>query len=265
MSPQTRSYSPVRSSNLVSSGPTAKLEHVTERFAGLWTDLEQEKQNRRIAESTRLQMFQESVTRLEKSLEAEVKRRAESDKQLQVHFEGEIRTLQERSAVQLSEMQVALKGAVESLSNRVQDLHSLIREEREQRRSDIEHLATSLVGKVNECVQALDEERNSRVQEQAISLKRFGEDLITISQRVDQEKMMREGELSSLRSEVHEALGNRNVTDEQFKNAALDEISNLKASLQLEREERVAEDDEIVQAINDYTKALQEGLKLVNA
>lgn len=30
-------------------------------------------------------------------------------------------------------------------------------EEREQRRNDIEHLATSLVGKVNECVQALDE------------------------------------------------------------------------------------------------------------
>jgi hypothetical protein len=31
------------------------------------------------------------------------------------------------------------------------------REEREQRRNDIEHLATSLVGKVNECVTALDE------------------------------------------------------------------------------------------------------------
>lgn len=26
------------------AGPTAKLEHVTERFASLWTDLEQEKQ-----------------------------------------------------------------------------------------------------------------------------------------------------------------------------------------------------------------------------
>ena len=31
------------------------------------------------------------------------------------------------------------------------------REERDQRRNDIEHLATSLVGKVNECVAALDE------------------------------------------------------------------------------------------------------------
>lgn len=36
-------------------------------------------------------------------------------------------------------------------------VRACLREEREQRRSDIEHLATSLVGKVNECVQALDE------------------------------------------------------------------------------------------------------------
>lgn len=33
----------------------------------------------------------------------------------------------------------------------------LRREEREQRRNDIEHLATNLVGKVNECVAALDD------------------------------------------------------------------------------------------------------------
>jgi hypothetical protein len=42
-------------------------------------------------------------------------------------------------------------------------------------------------------------------------------------------------------------LGNRNLADEQFKNVTLDELSNLKASLILEREERIAEDDEIVQ------------------
>jgi hypothetical protein len=43
------------------------------------------------------------------------------------------------------------------------------------------------------------------------------------------------------------------------------QVAALKAALALEREERIAEDDEIVQAVNDYTKALQEGLKLVSA
>mmetsp|Transcript_27178 Transcript_27178/g.69192 ORF Transcript_27178/g.69192 Transcript_27178/m.69192 type:complete len:278 (-) Transcript_27178:593-1426(-) len=269
--PGGRSYSPLRTSAITTSGdwpsagPTVKLEHVSEKFAGLWTDLEQEKQNRRIQESTRMQLFQESVQRMEKSLEAEVKRRAESDKQLQSHFEGELRALQERMAAQTVEMQSALKSAVESLSSRVQDLHALIREEREQRRNDIEHLATSLVGKVNECVSALDEERTARVHEQSIGLKRFGEDLMTLQQRLDAEKLSRDAEVGGLRTEIHDVLGNRSASDDQFKNATLDELAQLKSALALEREERIAEDDEIVQAINDYTKALQEGLKLVNA
>jgi hypothetical protein len=36
-------------------------------------------------------------------------------------------------------------------------LFACCREEREQRRADIEHLASSLVNKVNECVGAIDE------------------------------------------------------------------------------------------------------------
>lgn len=261
-----RNYSPGRNSVLAStSGPTAKLEHVTERFAGLWTDLEQEKQNRRIQESTRFSLFQESLQRIEKSLEAEVKRRADSDKQLQTHFEGEVKALQERQLQQFTDMQLALKSAVESLNQRVTDLHGLVRDERDSRRSDIEHLATSLVGKVNECVGALDDERNSRVQEQTMSMKRVGEDLVLVSQRLEAEKAAREAELGALRSEVHDALGNRNSADDHFKGAVLDEVAGLKAALALEREERIAEDDEIVQAVNDYTKALQEGLKLIGS
>ncbi|GIL59437.1 hypothetical protein Vafri_14118 [Volvox africanus] len=261
LSPRRREFSPSRPGT---TGPSAKLEHVTERFAGLWTDLEQEKQNKRMQESTRFSLLQESLQRIEKSVEAEVKRRAESDKQLQSHFEAEIKTLQERQVQQFQDLQLALKSAVESLNQRITDLHSLVRDERDARRSDIEHLATNLVGKVNECVAAIDEERNGRVQEQTVAMKRIGEDLMLLSQRLDIEKTSRETELSALRSEVHDAIGNRNLTDDQFKGAVLDEVAALKAALALEREERIAEDDEIVQAVNDYTKALQEGLKLVS-
>ncbi|GFR51740.1 hypothetical protein Agub_g14186 [Astrephomene gubernaculifera] len=262
ISPRRRDFSPSRPGT---SGPSAKLEHVTERFAGLWTDLEQEKQNKRIQESTRFSLLQEALQRIEKSVEAEVKRRAEADKQLQSYFESEIKTLQERQTQQFSDLQLAIKSVTESVNQRITDLHALVRDERESRRNDIEHLATSLVGKVNECVAAIDEERNGRVQEQTVSLKRVGEDLMVLSQRLDIEKTTRETEVSSLRSEVHDAIANRNMLDDQFKGAVLDEVAGLKAALALEREERIAEDDEIVQAVNDYTKALQEGLKLVSA
>lgn len=37
----------------------------------------------------------------------------------------------------------------------------------------------------------------------------------------------------------------------------------LQTALAVEREERVAEDDEIVAAVNDYTRALQDGLRII--
>ena len=59
-------------------------------------------------------------------------------------------------------------------------------------------------------------------------------------------------------------LGARNASDERFQAAVLEELGGLKAGLAAEREERLAEDDEIVAAVNDYTRALQDGLRLVN-
>lgn len=56
-----------------------------------------------------------------------MKRRAESDKQLQSHFEGEIRSLAERQAQQYSEMQGSLRAGVESLTARVSDLHQVVK------------------------------------------------------------------------------------------------------------------------------------------
>lgn len=38
----------------------------------------------------------------------------------------------------------------------------------------------------------------------------------------------RESEVNQLRSEVHEVLGNRNMTDEKFQAVVLDEIAGLK-------------------------------------
>jgi len=241
-----------------------KLEHVAEKFSNFYNEIELEKQQRRMADAARFQMLTDSIAKLEKSLEAEIKRRAESDKQIQVHFESEVKGLQERTALQLADLQAAFKTSVDGLSRTMQDLHTIIKEEREQRRSDIEHLAGSLVNKVNECVAALDEERISRMDAESKILKQIATDVFRVQEKIDTEKGTREAELATLRSEIHEVLGNRNLSDEKFQTLVLDEINNLKSAVQMEREERISEDDEIVQAVNDYTRALQDGLRIVN-
>ena len=57
--------------------------------------------------------------------------------------------------------------------------------------------------------------------------------------------------------------GGRNLSDEKFQALVLGELAGVKGKLQVEREERISEDEQIVLAINDYTKALQDGLRIV--
>jgi ketosteroid isomerase-like protein len=66
--------------------------------------------------------------------QAEIKRRAESDKQLQSHFEGELKMLSDRLTLQMGELQSAVKSSLDGLSRSLADLHIVIKEEREQRR-----------------------------------------------------------------------------------------------------------------------------------
>lgn len=51
------------------AGPTAKLEHVAERFSAFYNDLEQDRQQRKVQESARYQTMVESIGKLEKSIE----------------------------------------------------------------------------------------------------------------------------------------------------------------------------------------------------
>ncbi len=83
-------------------------------------------------------------------------------------------------------------------------------------------------------------------------------------ERIESEKASREASLHSLQSELNEMAGGRNLSDEKFQALILGEIATLKNKQQLEREERISEDEQIVLAINAYTKALKDGLRIVN-
>lgn len=94
-------------------------------------------------------------------------------------------------------------------------------------------------------------------------MRQVGADLLRLTERADAERAAREAELGSLRAEVHDALGARNAADEKFQAVVLEELAALKSALAAERDERITEDDEIIMAVNDYTKALQDGLRIV--
>ena len=80
----------------------------------------------------------------------------------------------------------------------------------------------------------------------------------------DAERIARETGVNALRTQLDDVVRRADTHDDKFQTIALTEIASLKSALNAEKEERVAEDEQIVHAINDYTRALQDGLRIVN-
>ena len=56
----------------------------------------------------------------------------------------------------------------------------------------------------------------------------------------------------------------REKADEVFKSEMLRKMAIVEKDLEVETRNRVASEEQLVQALNDYTEALQDGLRIVN-
>jgi predicted DNA-binding WGR domain protein len=103
--------------------PASRLTHVAERFSQFYNDLESEKEHRRLAEEQRRTGLVDQVNKLERSMEAEIKRRMEADKALQVTVEAEMKAMQEAHHQQMRDVQMSMNASVDALSRTLADLH----------------------------------------------------------------------------------------------------------------------------------------------
>lgn len=72
------------------------------------------------------------------------------------------------------------QASIDALSRTFAELHGQLREEKEQRRVDLEHLTQTIGAKVEEAHSGLDDERVARLEREAQTLKRVGEDVFRV-------------------------------------------------------------------------------------
>ena len=194
----------------------------------------------------------------------ETSRRRREAKETRDHLDKQLEAMDAKFTKQLGDMQAGLKASLDSLSRTFAELHNGLKQESEQRRMDIEHLAQGVAAKLDETRQAIDDEKVSRLEREAQILKRTGEDIFRLQEKIDGETTVWEAALQTLHTEIHGSITNRTGADEKFHSLILGEMASLKNKLQMEQEQRRSEDEQIVLAINAYTKALQDGLRIVN-
>ena len=150
------------------------------------------------------------------------------------------------------------------LQKQFHEIREGLREERTQRRIDVEQLGELVVERVEAVEASIDDERVARLERETVVLKRVGEDVWKISEKVDEESAHREKGLEMIQSDIARLQDKESTASDSFQNAVLSEIQNVKRALNEEQQERIGEDARIIDAVNDYTRVMQEGLRLVN-
>merc|ERR1712118_296533 len=96
-------------------------------------------------------------------------------------------------------------------------------------------------------------------------LRRIAEVEYGIDSKFESGFAIMEQQTQALQKEIASMSRTDESSEEQFRASILEEVAALKNSLSLAAQAREQTDDEIVQAINQYTNALHKGLRSANA
>merc|ERR1712139_224298 len=217
---------------------------------------ESETRSRIDRDATKLNAVNDSMVKLEQTLNSEIKRRVEANKALQGMFESQIATVQDKLEAIFVERLDQLQASVDSLNDRMGIVERDFSMEREK---------NAMVAKdVNNLQNAFENEKVDRKEREFLIAKKLGDHETRTQGKFEQEQNAREQKYQSLREELEESKRMREKGDEKFQTFILEEVAALKNGLVMESQAREQADDDIVQALNHYTKALQDALRIVN-
>lgn len=242
----------------------AKIGALRDKFASFQSQWEQETKHRIQRDSTKLDDTKDSMSKLEATLNSEIKRRVEANKALQSLFEHQISTIQERlESIYVGRLE-KLQVSVDTLSDRMLAVERDFTLTREQYIQDIEDKNAVVAKDVNGMQNAFENEKIDRKERETAITKKLSDHETRTQAAFEAQTSNRELKYSSLRSELDTIKRTREKGDDKFQTFILEEVAAVKNGLVAESQAREQADDDIVQALNHYTKCLQDALRIIN-
>eukprot|EP00928_Gymnodinium_smaydae_P049219 TRINITY_DN33011_c0_g1_i1.p1 TRINITY_DN33011_c0_g1~~TRINITY_DN33011_c0_g1_i1.p1 ORF type:complete len:279 (-),score=105.87 TRINITY_DN33011_c0_g1_i1:73-837(-) len=239
-----------------------KLASIGERFAGFERQMDMEAANRKDVEETQLSALRDNITRLEKTLNAEIKRRVEANKALQGMFEAQMATVQDKLEAGLLDRLDQLHGSIATLNERVDTVEREFSQAREKYIQDVDDKSAMVTKDAQTLQVAFQSERADRKERETLIIAKLRDLDARTAERLDIETSLLEQKYGELREELDVAV--KDEDDKRFQDYILEEMAALKNGLVVESQERESADDEIVKALSHYTLAVQDALRVVN-
>eukprot|EP00388_Colpodella_angusta_P040957 GDKK01051768.1.p1 GENE.GDKK01051768.1~~GDKK01051768.1.p1 ORF type:complete len:259 (-),score=57.80 GDKK01051768.1:488-1264(-) len=238
-----------------------KLINVGERFIGFDSLVRDDAVKRKSLEERRYQELSDKLANLERSVNAEIKRRMDASKTLQMMIEQMANDMFDRLQKKVQRHIDRLALQVDDLNTRSGDVIRGIQEMRGDIPNKLETDAKLLTEELNRLKSQIDSEKHSTLEKDSVLSRRAAEVEYLMDKRSEAELTLVEEQFSLIRKGIDELTRADTAVEDQFRGFTLEELSTLKNGLVLCSQARESSDDEIINAINSYTNALQKILR----
>ncbi|CBZ52211.1 putative SF-assemblin [Neospora caninum Liverpool] len=241
-----------------------QLSSVGERFIGFKTSIADDTRRRRMMEEQRFQEVKESIARLEKALNSEIKRRVEANRTLQRVAEQMANEMLERLQTRIAKQIEKLTISMDLLITRCEGLERNLAQMKGELPSKLAQETVALVSELMTLKEQFELEKKGSIDREQMLVKRLNELQYGLDARLEAEIALRQEQLNHLKKDV-EQLVRGDESHEQFRTFIVEELQAMKSGLALATQAREQSDDEIIHAINQYTTALQKGLRNITS
>eukprot|EP00742_Colponemidia_sp_Colp-10_P014550 GILJ01016536.1.p1 GENE.GILJ01016536.1~~GILJ01016536.1.p1 ORF type:complete len:299 (-),score=58.89 GILJ01016536.1:143-1039(-) len=241
-----------------------KLATLSERFTGFDRAVEEDTIRRKTVEESKVHDIRETLLKVEKAMNSEIKRRVEANRALQSLIEQMVNKVMDKLQASFIRKLERVQENVESLTRRGESLEQNVKEWLHVLPKKLQAEIAAVVSAIGQLRQGIEADKKVRVEKDTHILKRLGEAEYKVDKKFELEHTDREGKVNNLQMEVERTGKLKATGDDKFRIFVMEELTNLKNNLLAEAHSRTCGDDEIVQALNHYTNALQQGLRSVN-
>ncbi|OQR87478.1 SF-assemblin [Achlya hypogyna] len=251
--------------SLATTQTKIKLNKMMNAFASFDDNMRIGTRQRRERDEHRLAEMRAEMTRLEKALNAEIKRRFEMNKSLQALCDDSVTLMTTRFEGLLADSMAKVDARLSGLAEKIQALEAQFEYEKVHIPQMIEDRTNELTEKLSAFMDAFETERKRRLDREAEILKRLFDHEQLVADQFSKERRDREVKATELKDALDMYTKTRLRGDDKFQHVAQEEIAKIQNLLVHESQTREREDDEIIDALNRYTAKLQDSLKLINS
>lgn len=242
----------------------SRLNSLVDQFQAFYGGLEVDVATEYEQQEDRLTAVERYVLRLEKSLVVEQERRIEMLTHVENNLKQQFHAVRERNFTQVAALKPEIPRRIEQWHARLAMDEEMLEEERIARGIAIEKERLRLLKQLDDFQARLEIEKVERLEREALTMKKVTDASFPMQEAIADERNRRESTLGHLRDENDAIDAMRDKPDNLFKENLIARMVRATRDIKLETSVRVAAEQQFVTSLESYTKALQEGLRMVN-